>query len=103
MKLSYTAAAICTAISVAALLIAAFIVIKVANSIVRPVKEVEEAAKRMAMGDYDISIAYQSEDEIGSLAESIRTMSSTTKMLIEDATRGLEIHSVSCLDNAGNP
>ena len=45
MKTSYMAAAICTAISAAALLIAAFIVIRVANSIVRPVKEVEEAAK----------------------------------------------------------
>ena len=90
MKLSYMAAAICTAISVAALLIAAFIVIRVANSIVRPVKEVEEAAQRMAMGDYDISIGYQSEDEIGNLAQSMRTMSATTKMLIEDATRGLE-------------
>ena len=90
MKLSYMAAAICTAISAAALLIAAFIVIRVANSIVRPVKEVEEAAQRMAMGDYDISIGYQSEDEIGNLAQSMRTMSATTKMLIEDATRGLE-------------
>lgn len=90
MKTSYTAAAICTVISVVALLIAAFIVIRVANSIVRPVKEVEEAAQRMAMGDYEISIGYQSEDEIGSLAESMRTMSSTTKMIIEDATRGLE-------------
>lgn len=90
MQLSYNAAAICIAISIAALLIAAFIITKLADGIVRPVKEVEAAAQRMAVGDYDIDISYQSEDEIGNLADSMRLMSSTTKTIIEDATRGLE-------------
>jgi len=90
MQMSYNAAMICVAISIAALLIAAFIIIKLANGIVRPVKEVEEAAQKMAVGNYDIDISYQSEDEIGNLADSMRMMSSTTKTIIEDATRGLE-------------
>lgn len=90
MQLSYNTALICIAISIAALLIAAFIITKLANGIVRPVKEVEEAAQKMEKGDYDIDISYHSEDEIGKLADSMRIMSSTTKTIIEDATRGLQ-------------
>lgn len=47
---------------------------KATANIVGPVKELEEASKRLYMGDMSASkdITYQSKDELGSLAESLR-------------------------------
>lgn len=46
----------------------------VIRSIIRPVAELDAAARQMAEGRLDAQISYRSRDEIGSLAESIRTM-----------------------------
>lgn len=61
----------------------------IARSISKPVVEIEHAAKKMSEGNYDIDITFESMDEIGSLAESMRIMITTTKSVIEDTTRGL--------------
>ncbi|MGL5756588.1 MAG: methyl-accepting chemotaxis protein [Paraclostridium sp.] len=54
-----------------------------------PIEEIEEAAEKMAIGDYDIDIIYESKDELGSLAESMRKMSRATKEIINDTARVL--------------
>ena len=53
---------------------ALYITKKVTANIVEPVKELEEASKRLYMGDMSASqtITYQSEDELGVLAESLK-------------------------------
>lgn len=61
----------------------------IARSISKPVVEIEHAAKKMSEGNYDIDVTFESKDEIGSLADSMRTMITTTKSVIEDTTRGL--------------
>ncbi|MDO7203187.1 HAMP domain-containing protein [Paraclostridium bifermentans] len=38
----------------------------------------------MADGDFDIDIEYESKDELGSLSDSMRQMSSKTKEIIMD-------------------
>lgn len=54
-----------------------------------PIKEIEEDAERMAKGDFDGVIKYQSRDELGKLAESINKMKQNTKLIISDTSRGL--------------
>ncbi|MBO3445596.1 methyl-accepting chemotaxis protein [Clostridium sp. CCUG 7971] len=61
----------------------------ITKSLKNPIEEIEEAAEKMAIGDYDIDISYESKDELGYLAESMRKMSSTTKEIINDTARVL--------------
>ncbi len=46
----------------------------VARSIARPVLEIAHAATLAADGDYDVQIAFSSADEVGTLADAVRTM-----------------------------
>lgn len=46
---------------------------KVVNSIVGPLSEIEKASGELARGNLSAPIQYQSEDEIGQVAESLRT------------------------------
>ncbi|MGL5257480.1 MAG: methyl-accepting chemotaxis protein, partial [Proteocatella sp.] len=90
MKQIYVTTLACIAISAAFFAVAALIIIRFTVKITEPIKEIEEAAKRMCEGDYDVVVTHHSEDELGNLAESIRTMTTFTKDIIEDASRGLE-------------
>lgn len=53
-------------------------------SLLKPVRELEEAAKRMAVGDFSTEITYDSDDELGELADCFRATSSTLKVIIDD-------------------
>lgn len=55
-----------------------------------PILEIEEAANRMAEGDFDVTLTYESEDELGNLASSMNRMVKVTKAIIEDTSRGLK-------------
>lgn len=62
-------------IVVAALLIvsiAVFLTIHYSNRLVKPLRELNAAAKKIADGDLSVSITHQSKDEVGTLAESFR-------------------------------
>ncbi len=54
-----------------------------------PIEEIEIAANKMAVGDFDITINYESEDELGTLSNSMRQMSNKTKEIINDTVRVL--------------
>lgn len=53
------------------------------KSVVEPVKEVEYAAKQLSQGILETQIPYQSGDELGSMAESMRSSLHTIKIYIE--------------------
>ena len=55
----------------------------------QPIEEIEIAANKMADGDFDITINYESKDELGILSNSIRQMSNKTKEIINDTVRVL--------------
>lgn len=55
-----------------------------AQSIVKPVKELEHAAKEMSLGSLKVDMKYQSKDELGGLAESMRTTISGISNIVED-------------------
>ena len=50
----------------------------------QPIIEIEQAAKEMTEGNFSVSIKYESEDELGSLANSMRILSDDVKEIIED-------------------
>lgn len=62
-----------------------------AASILKPVREIDTAAEEMAKGNLDVSITYESGDEFGALASSMRNMSSVLHEVIKDLTEVLTI------------
>lgn len=49
------------------------------NFLVQPLREMTQAAGRIAEGDYDVAITVRSKDEVGQLAQEIMTMSRSLK------------------------
>ncbi len=68
-------------ISVAVGILVAFVL---AQSISKPVKEIELAAISMAKGDLSVTIKHKSKDELGILAENMRKSMKTLKTYIDD-------------------
>ena len=58
--------------------------------IVTPVAELTEVAKQIAEGNLDVNITYQSDDELGDLADSFRQTVSTLNEIIQDLNNILE-------------
>ncbi|MCM1156296.1 MAG: methyl-accepting chemotaxis protein [Roseburia sp.] len=52
--------------------------------------ELKDSAMKMTKGDFDIEIAYESQDELGELADAMRNMVSNTRLIISDTSRVLE-------------
>ncbi|GAA0865456.1 methyl-accepting chemotaxis protein [Paraclostridium tenue] len=78
-----------TTICIASIVAGIFICIYITKSLKKPIEEIEIAANKIAVGDYDINIEYESKDELGSLSESMRKMSNKTKDIINDTVRVL--------------
>lgn len=57
------------------------------RSISRPVQEIEAAAKEMANGNLNVSIQYQSGNELGSLSESMRLMIERIGFYMKEITK----------------
>ncbi|MCI1958764.1 MAG: methyl-accepting chemotaxis protein [Clostridia bacterium] len=81
-----TIIALCSVIS---LLIAVVLCTSIIGSIVKPVKEIEEAAKLLSEGKLDAEVKYNSKDEIGMLSDSIRTLISNLQGYITDMSNVL--------------
>lgn len=54
------------------------------KSIITPITELEKAAKEMAQGSLNVEITYESRDEMGSLAASMKTLTAGIKLIVED-------------------
>nr|WP_315021894.1 methyl-accepting chemotaxis protein [uncultured Aminipila sp.] len=90
MKSIYGAVAVCLGISIAALILAGIIMIRFATKLVKPIKEIETAVYEVSQGNFDVNINYESKDEVGKMADSMRNMISSTKNIIADTSRALE-------------
>ena len=77
------------ALSVFATVAGVVICVYVTKKLRQPIEEIEIAANKMAIGDFDITINYESEDELGILSNSMRQMSNKTKEIINDTVRVL--------------
>ncbi|WP_394526431.1 methyl-accepting chemotaxis protein [Lacrimispora sp. JR3] len=58
----------------------------ITKSIVKPVKEIERAAGEMSKGSLHVDLSYQSNDELGVLADGMRTTISNIGNIIDDIT-----------------
>lgn len=67
-----------------AILITLGLFFAITRSIVIPVKEIERAAKEMSKGSLHIQLDYQSKDEFGILADSMKTTISNIGNMIDD-------------------
>ncbi len=62
----------------------------VVRSLKNPIKELEDVAHKMTEGNFDITIKYDSTDELGTLANSIKNLASKTQEVINDTVYNLE-------------
>ncbi|GAA0104901.1 methyl-accepting chemotaxis protein [Paraclostridium sordellii] len=73
-----------TTMCIVSILAGVVICVFITKSLKQPIEELEVAANKMAVGDFDIDINYESKDELGSLSNSMRLMSNNTKDIIDD-------------------
>lgn len=57
------------------------------RSITVPIEEIEKAAQKMAQGSLNVSIQYESRDEMGSLASSMRSLTAGISNIVADIGR----------------
>lgn len=72
------------ALLITAVIISVLIALRLTRSFVRPLKEIEAAAEETSKGNFDISITYTGQDELGHLSESIRNMTENLRTIIKD-------------------
>jgi methyl-accepting chemotaxis protein len=70
------------------------------RSITRPLKEIQVATGKLADGDLNASIAYESKDELGNVARSVQTVIETLQLYIYDISEKLSEISSGNLDLA---
>ena len=71
-------------LSVVALILTVVLAIRLTRLLVEPIKEIEEAAGKMAVGDFSSEITYTSKDELGTLANQVRSFVDTIRAVIGD-------------------
>lgn len=73
-----------------ALILTICLSIYLTRAITRPLHQLEKAAEQIVGGDFDIQVTYQSKDELGSLANAFKNMTSILEEVIADASRLLQ-------------
>lgn len=57
----------------------------ITRHLVNAILELKEASKRLSQGDFEGGLSYESRDELGELADTMRTMTENVRYVIEDA------------------
>ncbi len=71
-------------VGIVAVIMSMILATYITKMIVSGITQVRDAALRMAGGDFDVKVNYDSKDEIGQLANDMRSLSSRTKSIVED-------------------
>ena len=88
-QLQMTSMLVVVVIIVLTIVLAALLGLYISNGIRRPIEEIRDIAEKMAAGNLEVSIDYQSKDELGNLSDSIRTLIKMFKGIISDIGNGL--------------
>lgn len=83
-RMQTTVTVISTVISILVLIITVSMASYLTKSLTRPISEIEAMAKEMTKGNMSATVEYESQDEMGSLAQSMMTLGSNTKAIVED-------------------
>lgn len=92
-RTGYLARSIVFFTTVFMMFIVAILVFVIRKSILTPVKEIEVAAQRMSQGKLKSDIIYESRDELGDLASSMRETLQTIQTYVEDISMVLQMFS----------
>lgn len=84
---TYKTIYISLALSIILLIIAVFIFIRFANSLTKPIKEIESAAIELSKGNLDIQIEHSGNDELGNLSNSFNLTIHRLSACINDISR----------------
>ena len=84
-----TAVCLMAAVIVAIILVGVFFSFVIIRMIKTPISEIEDAAIKMAEGDLEVEIAYNSKDELGVLAEQVRRLIHKLQVIIDDENKFL--------------
>lgn len=76
-------------LSLAVLAITIMMCVKITRGITLPVRELENASRKLSEGQLDAAISYEAKDELGLLAESMRHTVSTLQRYISEIERGM--------------
>lgn len=87
---------------VLAILLAAKTGTKIVKSIVDPLREIEDAATELSQGNLHTEVSCQSEDEIGTLAEALRSSFYHLSSYVEDIDRAMKEFSQGNFDVKAN-
>lgn len=77
-------------ITVIAILVGLKLANNISKSICNPLKQITEAASKLKTGNLDIAITFQSEDELGVLADSFQEACTFMKLVIQDTKNILQ-------------
>lgn len=75
---------IAIALSIIVLIFTIFLAVYLTKSLTAPIQELEAAAKSMQEGSLTTSVTYESQDELGSLATSIKSLCANLQEIITD-------------------
>lgn len=76
-------------LSIAAVVIVIILCVILTNGLVKPIKEIEQAAKELSMGNLKVKIEYHARNELGNLADSMRETVATLSEYIQDIASGM--------------
>lgn len=77
---------ICIGISVGAIILGAIAIWLFSGRLARPIEHMQDSVNCVANGDFDTIVTYESRDEIGSMASSVRRMLQANNEIIGDIT-----------------
>ncbi len=83
----------------AIILFFAILLLVVMGIITRPLKQLTEASRRLADGDYDVELRYEKKDEVGELTRSFTAMRDQQKQSFEDLNRQIYTDKLTGLAN----
>lgn len=74
---------------IGALITSSLIALSISRSISKPINEMAAVAESLAAGELDVTITYSSKNEIGSLANSLKSATNTLKLYVYDISTNL--------------
>lgn len=84
MQVQKTLMIVAVLIAVAAIAVAVFLATALVRAIVPPIKEIQKGMEDIEAGDLNVQLTYESRDELGQLASSVRGMVESLKAIIHD-------------------
>ena len=83
------------------LVVVSFTMMKFATRITKPLIDLTEAAKKVDQGDYDFSLNYNSEDEVGALTKTFKELTIHTKEHIDSLEEKAQYDPLTSVYNKG--